>query len=137
MFEKLLPANMNIYATTAANGKESSWGTYCPPQDKVNDKSVGSCLGDLYSVNWMEDSDQKAEQASETLKQQYSLVLKETNKSHVQEFGDISMSSDMIHLYQGSASMLVRPIDLGRNRSAAEAAADQALKASSAVDSRD
>lgn len=28
-----LPAGspLNIYATTAANGQESSWGTYCPP----------------------------------------------------------------------------------------------------------
>ena len=52
-----LPANMNIYATTAANGKESSWGTYCMPDDKVDGKEIHSCLGDLYSVNWMEDTD--------------------------------------------------------------------------------
>jgi len=26
-----LPTNLNIYATTAANANESSWGTYCPP----------------------------------------------------------------------------------------------------------
>ena len=29
MFKKL-PDNLNIYVTTAANAKESSWGTYCP-----------------------------------------------------------------------------------------------------------
>ena len=52
-----LPANMNIYATMAANGKESSWGTYCMPDDKVDGKEIHSCLGDLYSVNWMEDTD--------------------------------------------------------------------------------
>lgn len=34
---------------------ESSWGTYCPPDDMVDGVAVGSCLGDLYSVNWMED----------------------------------------------------------------------------------
>ena len=56
MFENL-PKDMNIWATTAANGDESSWGTFCPPNDKVNGKSIGTCLGDLYSVNWMEDSD--------------------------------------------------------------------------------
>lgn len=31
---------MNIYVTTAANPSESSWGTYCPPQDKVNGKDM-------------------------------------------------------------------------------------------------
>ena len=33
-----------------------SGGTYYMPQDKVDGKEVGSCLGDLYSVNWMEVS---------------------------------------------------------------------------------
>jgi legumain len=57
MFANLLPKDINVFATTAANPNEPSWGTYCPPQDKVNGKAIGACLGDLYSVNWMEDSD--------------------------------------------------------------------------------
>ena len=57
---------MNIYAITAANASESSWGTYCSPDDKVDGVSVGSCLGDLFSVNWMEDSDH-ANMDTETL----------------------------------------------------------------------
>lgn len=32
---KTLPTDLNIFATTAANAKESSWGTYCPPHDQV------------------------------------------------------------------------------------------------------
>lgn len=52
-----LPKNMNIYAVSAANPHESSWGCYCPPEDEVNGKHIGSCLGDLFSVNWMEDTD--------------------------------------------------------------------------------
>lgn len=52
-----LPTNTKIYAVSAANPTESSWGTYCPPDDKVNGKEVGSCLGDTFSINWMEDSD--------------------------------------------------------------------------------
>lgn len=31
-----LPKNLNIYALSAANPTESSWGTYCPPDDMVN-----------------------------------------------------------------------------------------------------
>jgi len=57
MFEGKLETNKNIYAITAANAKESSWGTYCGNDAKVNGKSIGTCLGDLFSVNWMEDSE--------------------------------------------------------------------------------
>jgi len=56
MFQNL-PSNINIYATTAANADESSWGCYCESTDLVNGVYIGTCLGDLYSVNWMEDSD--------------------------------------------------------------------------------
>ncbi|GAB4837141.1 hypothetical protein Ancab_002052 [Ancistrocladus abbreviatus] len=30
MFDGLLPQGLNIYATTASNANESSWGFYCP-----------------------------------------------------------------------------------------------------------
>jgi hypothetical protein len=39
-----------VYATTAANPKESSYACYY-------DEERGTYLGDWYSVNWMEDSD--------------------------------------------------------------------------------
>ena len=77
---------MNIYITTAANPSESSWGTYCPPQDKINGKDMHTCLGDLYSVNWMENAD-TADLKTETLQKQYEIVKKETVKSHVQQYG--------------------------------------------------
>jgi len=87
MFENLDDLkDMNIYITTAANGHESSWGTYCPPNDKVDGKSLNSCLGDLYSVNWMENAD-SADLTKETLEKQFQVVKQLTNKSHVQQFG--------------------------------------------------
>jgi legumain len=52
-----LPANTKIYGLSASNPTESSWGTYCPPDDVVNGKHIGSCLGDTFSINWMEDAD--------------------------------------------------------------------------------
>ena len=73
MFENILEDNLNIYAVSAANSKESSWGTYCAPDDSVNGKEIGSCLGDLFSVNWMEDAD-KAKMNIETLQDQYDSV---------------------------------------------------------------
>lgn len=39
-----------VYATTAANGEESSYACYY-------DDERETYLGDVYSVNWMEDSD--------------------------------------------------------------------------------
>ena len=57
MFENLNYRDLNVYALTSANSSESSWGTYCAPYDMVDGKHVGACLGDLFSVNWMEDSD--------------------------------------------------------------------------------
>ena len=63
MFEGLLPTDINVYATTAANPTEPSWGTYCPPDDVVDGREMKTCLGDLYSVNWLEDSEEKAGQA--------------------------------------------------------------------------
>uniref|UniRef100_A0A8D2M770 Legumain n=1 Tax=Zonotrichia albicollis TaxID=44394 RepID=A0A8D2M770_ZONAL len=45
-----LADNINVYATTAANPKESSYACYY-------DDERQTYLGDWYSVNWMEDSD--------------------------------------------------------------------------------
>ncbi len=100
MFAKL-PKNLNIYATTAANAKESSWGTYCPPHDKVNGKELHTCLGDLYSVNWMENDDSLSNLDSETLEVQYQKVKKLTNKSHVLQFGSLAIDSEEVGAYEG------------------------------------
>jgi len=128
-----LPSGLNIYATTAANAKESSWGTYCSPYDKVNGKKIGSCLGDLYSVNWMEDSDIASSMSSETLEKQFQKVKQETNKSHPLEFGDVSsLSSLPIHDFQAEESKVFAL----QNASTAPKPEDN-KKLESAVDSRD
>lgn len=92
-----LPDSWNIYATTASNGHLSSWAAYCPPHDKVRGKSIRTCLGDLYSINWMEDSDsKKAAYADESIHDQFELVKKRTNRSPVQEFGDLTIKPQSI-----------------------------------------
>lgn len=55
MFEGLLNDSLNIYVTTAANAHESSWGTYCPGMHPSPPSEFTTCLGDLYSVSWMEN----------------------------------------------------------------------------------
>jgi len=118
----------NMYATTAANGKESSWGTYCMPDDKVDGKSIGSCHGDLYSVNWMEDSD-KAE-SGETLEEQFKKVKQLTAKSHVTEFGDKDVAAEPLVDFQGDT-------DAARVASHSSVAKDAALLLRSSMDARD
>ena len=95
MFQNILKPNQNIYAVSAANPSESSWGTYCSPDDSVNGKHIKSCLGDLFSVNWMEDSD-AAKMNVETLQQQWQTVKTETTKSQVMQWGDLSWTSEPI-----------------------------------------
>jgi legumain len=100
MFSGILPANISIYAITAANTSESSWGTYCPPNDTVNGKELNTCLGDLFSVNWMQDAD-AANVSQETLQQQFENVKKTTSKSHVMQYGDLTFTAETIGEFEG------------------------------------
>jgi legumain len=102
MFEGLIKPNINVYVTTASNAVESSWGTYCPPDDMVNGKQIGSCLGDLYSINWMENAD--AQGPKETLQAQFLDVRTKTTQSHVMQYGDLTWTSEPIGNYLGGNS---------------------------------
>ncbi|KAI4369722.1 hypothetical protein MLD38_018136 [Melastoma candidum] len=107
LFQGLLPNNINIYATTASNPEESSYGYYCPGDDDHPDVSkYGTCLGDLYSISWMEDCDVK-DLRSETLKQQYNLVKKRTTLSHVMQYGYTGLISDFLSTYMGEGNRKV------------------------------
>ena len=70
MFEDF-STDLDIYALTSADAYENSFGTYCPPNDDhVNGVLLYTCLGDLFSVNWMEDTDD-VDPDTQTLQQQY------------------------------------------------------------------
>ncbi|XP_057248650.1 vacuolar-processing enzyme [Beta vulgaris subsp. vulgaris] len=107
IFEGLLPEGLNIYATTASNAVESSWGTYCPGDYPGPPPEYETCLGDLYSAAWMEDSEIH-NLRTETLKHQYELVKMRTSNggsrygSHVLQFGDKDLSKDKLYMYMGS-----------------------------------
>lgn len=104
MFENL-PKDINVYALSAANGHESSWGTYCSPNDMVDGKSIRSCLGDLFSVNWMEDLDKAMKDKQmgiETLITQYNTVKTKTNKSHVLQWGDLTIDKEVIGQFEAA-----------------------------------
>ncbi|KAL6502009.1 hypothetical protein OROGR_027142 [Orobanche gracilis] len=107
IFEGLLPEDLNIYATTASNAEESSWGTYCPGEYPSPPPEYQTCLGDLYSVGWMEDCDIH-NRRTETLKQQYQVVKKRTANensfmgSHVMQYGDLKLSVETLFMYMGT-----------------------------------
>ncbi|MCD7453545.1 hypothetical protein HAX54_021280 [Datura stramonium] len=124
VFEGLMPENLNIYVTTASNAEESSWGTYCPGMDPPPPSEYITCLGDLYSVAWMEDSESH-NLKRETIKQQYEKVKERTSNfnnynagSHVMEYGSKEIKPEKVYLYQGfdpaTANLPANKIDFAR-----------------------
>ncbi|XP_062112845.1 vacuolar-processing enzyme alpha-isozyme-like [Humulus lupulus] len=108
MFEGLLAKNISIYATTSTYPNELGWATYCPGQPNSTSTGYDVCLGDVFSVSWMEDCD-KEDLRKETLEQQYEVVRKRTadnssgsgETSHVMQFGDTSLSNQFLSTYMG------------------------------------
>ncbi|CAL5191778.1 unnamed protein product [Lathyrus oleraceus] len=100
-----LPNDINIYVTTASNASENSYAFYCPETPTPPPPGYTTCLGDLYSISWMEDSE-KYHMTKETLKQQYITVRKRTigeiHGSHVMQYGDLKMSNDLLSTYIGA-----------------------------------
>ncbi|EEC00748.1 legumain, putative [Ixodes scapularis] len=113
IFDGLLPDDINVYATTAANPNESSYACYY-------DALRNTYLGDLYSVSWMEDSDRE-DLRRETLLRQFQIVKAETNTSHVMEYGDMQLGHMKLSAFQGrkeTAPILLprAPLDLVDSR---------------------
>jgi legumain len=90
-------------------------------------KVPGNCLGDLFSVNWMEDSDKvfdlplpsinseffKENLRSETLATQFGIVRRKTTKSHVLNFGNFAIEEEYVGEFMGEKDSRVR---MGDNR---------------------
>ncbi|KAK1266352.1 hypothetical protein QJS04_geneDACA002519 [Acorus gramineus] len=120
IFEGLLPEGLNIYATTASNAEESSWGTYCPGDTPGPPPEFDTCLGDLYSVAWMEDSNYPEFHLGKGLMLDNVVQLlyfpaslkrvkdRTSNQgsyyygSHVMQFGDIDLNTEKLFFYIGS-----------------------------------
>ncbi|TMW84818.1 hypothetical protein EJD97_024310 [Solanum chilense] len=101
MFEGLPYKGLNIYATTASKADENSFATYCSPKGYES-----TCLGDLFSVSWLENSELQ-DRRVETLKKQYKRIHKRvlnngTEGSHMMEYGDLHIHEDALSIYMGS-----------------------------------
>jgi legumain len=101
--------NINLYGTTASNAIESSYACYF-------DAKRAAYLGDLYSVNWMEDSDVE-DLTKESLFQQFTLVKARTNLSHVMEYGDLNLGkTHVVGEFQSEGKQNIKPRNLIRER---------------------
>ena len=101
MFYNLLPNNISIYTTTAANPDESSYADYCSSQARINGTLIGSCLGDEYSCRFMEDIDSRPGDSLKdyTMQQQYEYLVKAVTGSHVMQYGDLEIAKKSIYYF--------------------------------------
>ena len=110
MFVKL-PTDTNIYALSAANPTESSWGCYCSPDDVIQGKHIGTCLGDLFSCKFVEDSE-SMDLTKETLQTQFEKIKQLTSLSHVMQWGDVSFVSEPASNFIGNANVASDKLNL-------------------------
>lgn len=96
MFNNLIPSNWNIYVTTASNPYESSYACYY-------DNTYRAYLDDCYSINWMNSTDY-ANIKTMTLQQQFVAIKALTTQSHVCQYGDLSITSEVLAQFQGNGN---------------------------------
>lgn len=101
-----LPEDLNVVAVTAANEKESSYAIYCPGEGLVHHVEMGTCLGDEFSVGWMEDADLGDNE--QTLKHQFDYLVNKVKLSHVSQYGDVSYQSDRLSDFIGVRNVTVK-----------------------------
>lgn len=65
LFHNMDLSALNAWALTATNATSPSYGTYCYPHDTISDQHLYTCLGDLFSVTWMEFLEYNANKLSE------------------------------------------------------------------------
>ena len=104
MFDKLLPSDISVYAITAASDQQFSWGTFCPSDDVVEGTPLYTCLGDLFTVSWM-DIVSRTAPSKLTLADLFSQVSVLTNQSTPMQFGDLSLSGESVSSFFGSKSV--------------------------------
>ena len=100
MFLKL-PEDLNVVVVTAASDQEPSYGWYCGSEAVVKGQKLGTCLGDEFSISWMEDIDNS--DRKKTLEEHFNYLVNKVTESHVSRYGDVSFQKDSIGEYIGFA----------------------------------
>lgn len=87
MFNNMLPNNIDIYAITASSPTESSFA--CNPSLRK------TYLSDCFSLNWMKNV-QRSIYNKETLNDQFLIVKRQTTRSTVCRYGDMSIGNMLV-----------------------------------------
>ncbi|XP_015367844.1 PREDICTED: legumain-like [Diuraphis noxia] len=101
MFDDILSENTNIFAVTAAGPRESSYACYC---SRSETGYYRTCLGDLFSVKWMEDLDMHTSKLSarrRTIFNDFRVVRTNVSKSNVMIYGDLELGSEKLSSFIG------------------------------------
>ncbi|CEF69923.1 Legumain [Strongyloides ratti] len=93
IFENL-ETDVNIFGVTASFGNESSYAAYCSGDHGL------PCLGDEFSVNWIENSQVDYDEKY-LIKNQVDTVKTKTLMSHVQRYGDCEIPKEELKDFQG------------------------------------
>lgn len=98
MFNNWLSNNSNIFVMTASSPTESSWACYW-------DEDRQTYLGDVFSVNWLQNSD-TIDLTSETIYQQFIIDKNETNTSTVCHYGNTTIAkTSLLSDFMGNVSI--------------------------------
>ena len=133
VFDGMIPKDSNIYVVTAANTNESSWGYYCPGMTPAPPAGYNTCLGDLFSISFLENCD-ASDLSHETLLAQYQEVKNRTSQhgtyqqgSHVMQYGDVPIDTETCNHFMGpkaSAAFLQPVNDIYKNAAVEQYEAD-------------
>jgi legumain len=102
MFEGILPSNLNVLAITASNATESSWGAFC------DEPLFDTCLGDLFSINWLDDSDTK-DLRKELIQEQFDVIKQKTNLSNAMKYGKLDIMKEIVGNFEGIQPLSTKP----------------------------
>ena len=88
---RTLEKGKNVYAMTGSDTEHSAWMNNCPPNDVVNGKSMGTCLGAWFDNFWMQEvTDNGADLThNEMFKIVHDKTAEETDQN-VSQFGDMA-----------------------------------------------
>ncbi|XP_025195726.1 legumain-like [Melanaphis sacchari] len=101
MFDGILSENKKILAMTAAGPRENSYRCYC---NKSESGPYETCLGDLFSVTWMEDLDVPTSRQSaktRSIFNDYREVRTNVTKSNVMIYGDFNNGREKLSSFIG------------------------------------
>ena len=91
-----LEKGKNVYAMTGSDIEHSAWMNNCPPDDVVNGKHVGACLGAWFDNFWMQEVTDNG--ADLTNNEMFKIVHTKTEAKtlqNVSQFGDIDTIGEM------------------------------------------